>query len=126
MNSSSTFGIEKGKGDIVISWLNKQAEDQNLKAHLYGYDISTQNFGEFEMFSWKGDHQVARKALSKASKRFKIKVIEGAYRPTERALRLKKYDYAIVKKGSKVIGHLEFAASRFRKSKWKVNKEERR
>ena len=56
------------------------------------------------MFSWMGDVQVARKLILKASKRFKVKVIEGGYKPKERVFRMKKFDYAKVKKGDKTIG----------------------
>lgn len=128
MKDSETFGIEKGHGEEVISWLNEQAKvkDKKLEARLYGYAITTQNFGEFEMFSWMGDVQIARKLIVKASKRFKIKVIEGGYKPTERVFRIKKFDYAMVRKGDKVIGHLEFVASRFGNNQWELINEERR
>ena len=36
------------------------------------------------MFSWIGDVQVARKLIIKASKRFKVKVIEGGYKPKDK------------------------------------------
>jgi len=127
MGDSETFGIEKDHGEEVVSWLNKQAKSQKLKleARLYGYNISTKNFGEFEMFSWMGDVQIARKLIIKASKRFKIKVIEGGYKPKEKLFRMKKLDYAKVKKGEKTIGQLEFLTSRFGNSHWEIQNEER-
>jgi len=95
MAISETFGIEKGHGEEVITWLNGQVKPQGtkLEARLYGYDISTKNFGDFEMFSWMGDVQIARKLINKASKRFKIKVIEGGYKPKDKVFRMKKFDY---------------------------------
>jgi hypothetical protein len=93
---------------------------------LYGYDLETDNFGIFEMFSWIGDVQVARKLIIKASKRFKVKVIEGGWKTKEKIFHLKKSDYAMVRKGDKIIGHLEFEASRFSSEKWKIKEEERR
>ena len=53
MGDSETFGIEKDHGEEVITWLNNQAKTQKakLEARLYGYTISTKNFGDFEMFS---------------------------------------------------------------------------
>jgi hypothetical protein len=78
------------------------------------------------MFSWVGDVQIARKLIIKASKRFKIKVIEGGYKTKERIFHTKKSDYAIVRKGEDVIGHLEFEASRFGSEKWRVKVEERK
>ena len=57
MAVSETFGIEKGHGEEVIAWLNgasAESKGTKLEARLYGYEISTQNFGDFEMFSWIG------------------------------------------------------------------------
>lgn len=127
MGDSETFGIEKGHGEEIISWLNNQAKIQGVKleARLYGYDISTKNFGDFELFSWIGDVQIARKMIIKASKRFKVKVIEGGYKPKEKLLRLKKFDFAKVKKGDKTIGLLEFVSSRFGDKQWEIQNEER-
>ncbi len=125
---SETFGIEKGFGQKVISWINEQAKKNKSKfeARLYDYDITTKNFGTFEMFSWIGDIQVVRNLVVKASKRFKVKIIEGGYKPKERAFTMKKSDYAMVRKGDKVLGHLEFESSRFGFEKWKIKDEERR
>lgn len=125
MKFSETFGIEKGHGDEVIKWINEQSKEGKFEARLYGYSISTNNFGEFEMFSWVGDVQIARKLIIKASKRFKIRVIEGGYKPTEKVFRMKKFDYAKVKKGDKTIGQLEFEMPRFGNNQWEVINEER-
>ena len=125
---SETFGIEKGFGQKVNSWINEQAKKNKSKfeARLYDYDITTKNFGTFEMFSWIGDIQVIRNLVVKASKRFKVKIIEGGYTPKERTFTMKKSDYAIVRKGDKVLGHLEIESSRFGFEKWKIKDEERR
>jgi hypothetical protein len=127
MRDSETFGIEKDHGEEVIAWLNEQAKSQGVKleARLYGHDISTKNFGDFEMFSWMGEVQIARKLITKASKRFKIKIIEGGYKPKEKLFRMKKFDYAKVKRGDKTIGQLEFVASRFGNNQWEIKNEER-
>lgn len=127
MRDSETFGIEKGRGKEVISWLNEQAKSQKIKleARLYGYSVSTKNFGDFEMFSWMGDVQVARKLIIKASKRFKIRIIEGGYKPKDKIFKMKKTDFAKVKKGDKTIGLIEFTASRFRNGQWEIENEER-
>ncbi len=127
MQDSETFGIEKDHGEEVISWLNEYAKKQNmnLEARLYGYTVSTKNFGDFEMFSWIGDVQNARKMIIKASKRFKVKVIEGGYKPKEKLFKMKKFDFAKVKKGEKTIGQLEFAVSRFGNEQWEIENEER-
>ena len=127
MQNSETFGIEKDHGEEVIKWLNEKAKSQNMKleARLYGYTISTKNFGDFEMFSWIGEVQNARKLIIKASKRFKVKVIEGGYKPKEKLFKMKKLDFAKVKKGEKTIGQLEFTVSRFGNNQWEVQNEER-
>ncbi len=110
MGDSETFGIEKGHGEEVVKWLNEQAKANGtkLEVRLYGYIVSTKNFGDFEMFSWIGDVQIARKMINKASKRFKIKVIEGGYKPKERIFRMKKFDYAKIRKDEKTIAKIEF------------------
>ena len=127
MSNSETFGVEKGHGEEVVSWLNEQSKSQSMKleARLYGYSISTKNFGDFEMFSWMGDVHTARKMIIKASKRFKVKIIEGGYKPKEKVIRMKKFDFAKVKRGEKTIGQLEFVASRFGNSQWEIQNEER-
>lgn len=127
MRDSETFGIEKNHGEEVVSWLNEYAKKQNMKleARLYGHTVSTKNFGDFEMFSWMGDVQNARKMIIKASKRFKIKVIEGGYKPKEKIFKMKKFDFAKVKKGEKTIGQIQFSVSRFGKEQWEIEDEER-
>jgi len=73
-----------------------------------------------------GDVKVARSLITKASKRFKVRVIEGGYRTEEKVLKRKKQDYAMVRKGDRVIGHLEFSSSLFGDTKWKLETEERK
>lgn len=126
-SDSETFGIEKGHGQEAIEWLNGEAKKDNLKfeARLYGHEIETQNFGTFEMFSWMGDIQVARRLTIKVSKRFKIKVIEGGYKTKEKILKMTKQDYGLVRKGDKVIGRVAFSAPRIG-GNWKIENEELR
>ena len=127
MGNSETFGVQKGHGEEIISWLNEQSKTHKgkLEARLYGYTVTTKNFGEFEMFSWIGDVQIARKLIIKASKKFKIKIIEGGYKPKEKVFKMKKFDFAKVKKGDKTVGQLEFAVSRFGNAEWEIQNEER-
>ena len=127
MANSETFGVEKGHGEQIVGWLNEQSKIQNIKleARLYNYEVSTKNFGYFEMFSWMGDVQIARKMIIKASRKFKIKVIEGGYKPKEKLFKMKKFDFAKVKKGDKTIGQLEFAVSRIGNAQWEIQNEER-
>ena len=127
MGNSETFGVQKGHGKEIVEWLNEQSKTQKtkLEARLYNYEISTKNFGDFEMFSWMGDVQIARRMIIKASKKFKIKVIEGGYKPKEKVFKMKKFDFAKVKKGNKTIGQIEFAVSRFGNAQWEIQDEER-
>jgi len=128
MAGSETFGVESGFEERVLEWMNSDAKKRKLKfeARSYGYSISTENFGTFEMLSWIGDVKVARSLITKASKRFKARVIEGGYRTKEKVLKRKKQDYAMVRKGDRVIGHLEFSSSLFGDTKWKLETEERK
>ena len=128
MGDAETFGVEKGYGKQAVKWINEESKQLGLKfeARLYGYEIETKNFGPFEMFSWLGDTKAARSLIVKASKRFKIKVIEGSYKANEMMLKLDKIDYALVRKGDRVIGHIEFSSSRLTGSKWVVKLEERK
>ena len=128
MTDSETFGIEKGYGQQAIEFMNEEAKKEGWKfeARLYNYEIETKNFGPFEMFSWMGDVKAARDLVIRASKRFKIKVIEGAYKSKLILLRREKTEYALVRKGDRIIGHLEFSSPRIKNSKWIVKLEERR
>jgi len=128
MGDAETFGVEKGYGEQAVQWMNDESKKLGWKfeARLYGYEIETKNFGPFEMFSWIGDTKAARSLVIKASKRFKIKIIEGSYKAKEVMLKVEKTDYALVRKGDRVIGHIEFSSSRLTGSKWVVRLEERK
>ena len=128
MAGSETFGVESGFEERVLEWMNSDAKKRKLKfeARSYSYSITTKNFGTFEMLSWIGDVKVARSLITKASKRFKVRVIEGGYRTEEKVLKRKKTDFAMVRKGDRVIGHLEFSSSLFGDTKWKLETEERK
>jgi len=128
MAGSESFGVESGFGEQVLEWMNSEAKKRKSKfeARSYNYEITTKNFGTFEMLSWMGDVKVARSLITKASKRFKVRVIEGGYRTEEKVLKRKKTDFAMVRKGDRVIGHLEFSSSLFGDTRWKLKTEERK
>jgi hypothetical protein len=128
MAGSESFGVESGFGEQVLEWMNSEAKKRKSKfeARSYNYKITTKNFGTFEMFSWIGDVKAARSLITKASKRFKIRVIEGGYRTKEKVLKSKKTDFAMVRKAERVIGHLEFSSSLFGDTRWKLETEERK
>ena len=125
---SETFGIEKGYGTQAVKWMNEEAKELGWKfeARLYDYEIRTKNFGSFEMFSLIGDAKAAREIIMRASKRFKIKVIEGGYKTRKLLVKISKNEYGMIKKGDRTIGQIEFESSRFSQGSWKVTKEERR
>ncbi len=128
MADSESFGIEKGYGKQAVEWMNEEAKKSELKfeAKLYDYEITTKNFGTFEMFSWIGDSKAARELVIKASKRFKIKVIEGGYKTKQMIIKMVRNEYGMVRKGDRVIGQVEFSSSRLTQSKWTLTKEERK
>ena len=128
MAGSETFGVESGFEERVLEWMNSDAKKRKLKfeARSYNYEITTKNFGTFEMFSWMGDVKDARRLIIKASRRFKVRVIEGGYKTKEKVLKTKKTDFAMVRKGERVIGHLEFSSPLFGDTMWKLEAEERK
>ena len=128
MRESETFGAEKGSGENIVKWMNEEAtkNKQKFEARLYDYVIKTENFGTFEMFSWMGDVKTARSLIIKASKKFRTKVIEGGYKAKEKVYSTKKSDFAMVRKGDRVIGHLKFTAPRFGNTDWELVGEERK
>ena len=128
MAESETFGIESGFGEQAIEWMNSIAVKHKWKfeARSYNHTITTKNFGSFEMFSWIGDVKVARSIIVKVSKRFRAKVIEGGYKPEDKIYKRTKSDYAMVRKGERIIGHLEFIAPRLANKMWEVKAEERK
>ena len=128
MAGSEPFGVESGFAEEVLEWMNNEAKKRKSKfeARAYNYEITTKNFGTFEMFSWIGDVKAARNLIIKASKRFKVRVIEGGYRTKEKVLKTKKTDFAMVRKGERIIGHLEFSSSVLGNSMWKLKDEERK
>jgi hypothetical protein len=128
MDASETFGIESGFAKDALEWMNNEAKKNKSKfeARAYSHEISTKNFGKFEMFSWIGDVKVARKLIIKASKHFKVKVIEGGYKPKDKIYKKRKSDYAMVRRGERTIGHLEFSASAIGNGMWELENEERK
>jgi len=125
---SESFGIEKGHGEEAVRWMNEEAKERKWKfeARLYDYEISTQNFGQFEMYSWIGDSKDARDLVIRASKRFKIRVIEGGYKTRQFIIKVSRNEYGIVRRGERAIGQIEFSSTRLTGSKWTITKEERK
>jgi cell division protein FtsB len=78
------------------------------------------------MFSWIGDSKAAREITIRASKRFKIKVIEGGYKTRQFIMKVARNEYGMVRKGDRVIGQIEFESNRITGDKWQVTKEQRK
>ena len=59
------FGVEKGHGDEVVSWINEQADSTGLKlkVKLTGYILSTPSFGDFELFLFSDESLPVRKLI---------------------------------------------------------------
>jgi len=78
---SSRFAVESGFGEKAVSWIREyvQANDVKLDVKNEEYTLISKNFGIFEIISWKGDWNDARKIILKASKKMKIKVIDPGY-----------------------------------------------
>lgn len=125
---SETFGVEKGYGVQAVEWMNEEAKKSGLKfeARLYNHEITTKNFGTFEMYSLIADPKAARELTMKVSKRFKIKVIEGGYKTRKLLVKMAKNEYGMIKKGDRIVGQIEFESPRFSRGDWKVTKEERK
>ena len=126
MASSETFGVQEGRGEAAVAWINEYAKKNGLKleARLYGHTVRTQNFGGFEMFSWMGNAKAARQAVIRASKRFHVRVIEGGYKTREGMFSTTKTDYAMVRDGSRTVGKIKFEAPRIGSRMWEPVSEE--
>jgi hypothetical protein len=68
-------------GHRAIEWMNSYSMEKKkeFKARLEGYQISSKNFGDFEIISWSGNWSDARKIIIKASVKLSMKVIESGY-----------------------------------------------
>jgi hypothetical protein len=78
---TDNFGVEKGMGHRAIEWMNSYSQEKKkeFEARLEGYQISSKNFGDFEIISWNGNWSDARKIIIKASTKLSMKVIESGY-----------------------------------------------
>lgn len=126
MASSESFGVQSGYGKQVVEWINEYASKNkiDLEARLYNHTIRTQNFGNFEMFSWMGNIKSARRTIVQASKRFHVRVIEGGYKTKEGIFSTTKIDYAMVREGSRIMGKIKFDAPRISRGTWTIREEE--
>ena len=81
MASADNFALEDRKAEEAVKWMNSYSlqHDKKFEAKLAGYSISTVNFGNFQVFSWRGDWSFARNLIKKTSSKLSMKVIESGY-----------------------------------------------
>jgi len=79
--SANNFGIEKGKGDAAIKWINEfiLKNNKSFKISITNNQLHTLNFGDFDLVEWNGDWSIARNVIKKSSSKLNIKVIEAGY-----------------------------------------------
>jgi hypothetical protein len=112
-------------GIRAVEWMNSYSVEKKkeFKAKLEGYQITSKNFGDFEMISWSGDWSDARKIIVKASTKLSMKVLESGYHQKDTLLislfGLGKEFAKVYKKGN-YIGTIVLG---MRSGKWYVKSE---
>lgn len=81
MASANNFGIEKGKGDVALKWINEYLVKNNksFKIAVTTNQLNTLNFGTFDLIEWHGDWSIARNVIKKVSSKLNIKVVEAGF-----------------------------------------------
>ncbi|WP_148685997.1 hypothetical protein [Candidatus Nitrosocosmicus hydrocola] len=81
MASANNFGIEKGKSDVAMKWINEYLVKNNksFKISVTTNQLDTLNFGTFDLIEWHGDWSIARNVVKKVSSKLNIKVVEAGY-----------------------------------------------
>jgi hypothetical protein len=122
---TDNFGVEDGMGHRATEWMNSYSKEKKMdfKARLEGYQISSKNFGNFEIISWSGNWSDARKIIIKSSSKLSMKVIESGYHQKDNLLLsffgLGKEFAKVYKKGN-YIGAIVLG---MRSGKWYVKSE---
>ena len=125
MAGTDNFGVEDGMGHRATVWMNSYSKEKKMdfKARLEGYQISSKNFGNFEIISWSGNWSDARKIIIKSSSKLSMKVIESGYHQKDNLLLsffgLGKEFAKVYKKGN-YIGAIVLG---MRSGKWYVKSE---
>jgi hypothetical protein len=122
---ADNFGIEEGKADKAVEWMNSYAKKNNAKfeAKLGGYSIQTIKFGSFQLFSWSGDWSSARNIVKKASGKLGIKTVESGFhekRDLLTAMFSAGSDYAKVYSSGRLVGKIELVK---KSGKWTAKSE---
>jgi hypothetical protein len=109
---ADNFGLELGKGEKAVEWMNAYAEKNKLKfeARLGGKSMQTLKFGNFELFSWTGEWSTARNIVKKVSGKLAIKTMEAGYhekRDLLSAMFGSSSEFAKVYSSGRLAGNLE-------------------
>ena len=112
MAGADNFGLEKGKAEKAIEWMNTYASTNKLRfeARLLGQSVETIKFGSFQFFSWSGEWSSARKIIKKVSSKLGIKTIESGFhekRDLLSAMFGASSEYAKVYSSGRLVGNLE-------------------
>jgi hypothetical protein len=109
---ADSFGVEQGKAQEVVEWMNAYAKKNNQKfeARLSGYAMQTTKFGIFEMITWSGEWSAARNIIKKTSGKVGAKVIESGYhekRDLLTAMFGSSSEFGKVYSNGKLVGQIE-------------------
>ena len=116
MASADNFGLEDGKAEKAIEWMDAYAKKYSLKfeARLAGHNIQTIKFGAFQFFSWTGEWSSARNIVKRASSKLSIKTFESGFhekRDLISAMFGSSTEYAKVYSSGRLVGNLELVKS---------------
>lgn len=127
MASANNFGIEKGKGDLALKWINEYLVKNNksFKVSVTTNKLETLNFGTFDLIEWHGDWSIARNVIKKVSAKLNIRVVEAGYHKKGNIVESffgMSQEYCKVYSSGKFVGTLILKK---RSGNWIVDKEKR-
>lgn len=127
MANANNFGIEKGKSAVALKWIDEYVtkNDKSFKISVSENQLSTLNFGDFDLVKWSGDWSLARNVIKRSSSKLNIKVIEAGFHKKgsimESFFGISK-EYCKVYSSGKLVGTLILKK---KSGKWIVDKEKR-
>ena len=127
MASANNFGIEKGKGDLALKWIDEYLikNNKSFKISVTTNKLETLNFGTFDLIEWHGDWGIARNVIKKVSSKLNIKVVEAGYHKKGNIVESffgMSQEYCKVYSSGKFVGTLILKK---RSGNWIVDKEKR-
>ena len=125
MTHINNFAVEQGNAEKGIEWMNSFAKRNHIdfRVKSEGYCLSTINFGNFEVVSWKGEWRHARNIILKVSRKLNMKVIEAGYHQKNNLISSLfgvSREYAKVYNRGNLVGNLELGS---KTGKWIVKGE---